>query len=288
MGYCFICREFLKRMNAMNKKIRSKPAALFLSVLFLLTAMGCAGRPANDGDDSLNKIIESGELILGLDAGFPPMGYEDENGDLVGFDIDVAQEVCDRLGVELVKVGIDWDEKENDLNEGRIDCIWNGFSVTPAREEALCLSAPYMKNELIVVVPAGSDILVVKDLPGKTVGVQSGSTAQEVLEASNYYPDITEKLYDTTVILIDKLEEGEVDAALLDSISAYHLIFSKGKNRYYTLSDSFGEEEFAIGFRKGDVKLRDRIWEIISEMKADGTLGKISKKWFGSDITIVK
>ncbi len=272
----------------MKKTVFLKVAALFFSLFFLLAAVSCSGKPSDKGDGSLKRILDAGELILGLDVGFPPMGFEDEDGEIVGFDIDVAQEVCDRLGVKLVKVGIDWDNKENDLNEGRIDCIWNGFSVTPARKKAMCLSDPYMKNELIVVVPGDSEIKVVKDLAGKKVGVQSGSTAQEVLEASKYYPDVTEELYGTAVILLDRLEKGEVDAALVDSVAAYYLIFSKGYRRFFILSDSLDEEEFAIGFRKEDAELRDRIWAMIREMKEDGTLGEISKKWFGSDITIVK
>ena len=263
--------------------------SVLLASLFLLVTVGCSLQPKNERrDDSLTKILESGELVLGLDVEFPPMGFKDENGEIVGFDIDVAREVCRRLGVKLTTRAIDWDEKEDELNEGHIDCIWNGFSITPARAEAMRMSDPYMKNELIVVVPDDSDVKVLRDLAGKKVGVQSGSTAQDILGSSESFREITPIPYDTAIIILDKLDRREIDAALVDSVAAYYLIFLNENGRYFVLSDSLGEEEYAIGFRKNDRALCDRIQELISEMKADGTLGDISKKWFGSDITTVK
>ena len=260
------------------------------AALMLLTLIGCGSNAQTAGairDDSLQKVIDAGQLVLGLDEGFPPMGFAGDTGELIGFDLDVAQEVCNRLGVALVKKGINWDEKENDLNAGRIDCIWNGLSVTPARAEAMNLSDPYMKNELIVVVPGSSDAIVLRDLKGRSVGVQSGSTAQEVLETSELRPDVTVRAYETVTVLLDQLDRGKVDAALIDSVSAYYFIFSSDEP-YFILSESLAEEDYAIGFRKGDQALRDRVQEIISDMKADGSLGEISKAWFGSDITTVR
>ena len=269
-----------------------KKTVLIIAAVFILSALslavcGCTGQQNTVKDDSLQKILDKGELVLGLDVEFPPMGFIDENKETVGFDVDVAREVCDRLGVKLTLCGIDWDEKENDLNDGKIDCIWNGLSVTPARAEAMNLSEPYMKNELIVVVLGESTVKEINDLKNGKIGVQSGSTAEETLKELDIYKDITLNSYDNVMILLQKLDDGEIDAALVDSVPAYYYIFSKDKP-YYILSDSLGEEEYAVGFRKGDAALRDRIQQIISDMKADGTLGKISKNWFGSDITTVK
>lgn len=265
-------------------------SVLILAVVLTFALTGCNDTSSSDSvpkDDSLQKVLDAGYFVLGLDGAFPPMGFENEAGEFVGFDIDVAQEVCERLGVTLIKQGIDWDEKENDLNEGRIDCIWNGFSVTPARAEAMTLSAPYMKNELIVVVPGTSDAIVLRDLKGRCIGVQSGSTAEEVLETSQIRSDITVKKYETVTVLLDCLDQGDVDAALMDSVSAYYFIFSTDR-LYFILSESLAEEDYAIGFRKGDLALCDKVQEILGDMKADGTLGKISKAWFGSDITTVR
>ena len=268
------------------KKIRFKVLLATLALLLAAGVCGCAGS-GSSRDDSLDKIMEAGEFVIGLDVHYPPMGFTDENGEIVGFDIDLAQAVCDRLGVKLVKQGIDWDRKEEELNAGRIDCVWNGMSVTPARAEAMNLSEPYLKNELVLIVPGSSEIKDIGGLAGKTVGAQSGSSTEDVLRASDLYPSITVRTYPDVPTLLERMNQNEVDAALVDSVFAYYYFLSSSE-RYYTLSDSLSEEKLAIGFRKEDQKLRDKVQEIIGDLKADGTLEKISMKWFGNDITIVK
>ena len=236
-------------------------------------------------DNSLQKVLDSGEFILGLDATFKPMGYTDENDEIDGFDIDCAEEVCARLGVKLVKQPIDWDTKEQDLDSGKIDCIWNGMSINASRQEVMNLSEPYMKNEMVFVVTADSTIASQADLDGKTVAVQSGSTAQEILEGAGL--NITENALATNVECLQQLELNLVDAVFMDSVVANYEIKESGKN-YVLLSDGLEEEEYAIAFRKNDQALRDKVQQTLSEMKADGKLGEISEKWFGSDITTVQ
>lgn len=249
------------------------------------------GESAAEGtDDSLQKVKDSGKLILGLDATFEPMGYTNENDEIVGFDIDVAEEVCARMGVELVKEPIDWDTKEQDLAVGRIDCIWNGMSINPSRAEQMNLSDPYMKNAMVFVVPASSEVASMSDLTGKNIAVQNGSSAQEILEASELCTSetpVTVTAMATNVEALQQLELGLVDAVFLDSVVANYQITSAGKD-YKVLPDGLEEEEYAIGFRKEDQALRDEVQKILCEMKADGKLGEISTKWFGSDITTVE
>ena len=262
-----------------------------LVALFVLTLAGCAGRGvqgALGGDDgSLQKILDAGQFVLGLDANYPPMGFTDESGEITGFDIDVAREVCARLGVALVTRPIDWDLKEEELNNGVIDCIWNGMSVTPSRAEAMALSEPYLKNELIFVVTGGSSAKTMRDLAGGTVGVQSGSSTEDVIKASAIYPEITVVARGDNLTLLELLREGELDAVLLDSVVAYYYISGR-EEPYFVLPDILSEEDLAIGFRKEDRALRDRVQELMSAMKSDGTLGAIAKQWFGSDITTIK
>lgn len=274
----------------MNGTMFRKLLAGIMAFTLTLTVSGCGGVTRTDAptsDGSLQRVLDAGRLVLGLDANFPPMGFTDETGEIVGFDIDVAQEVCNRLGIELVKQPIDWDTKEDDLNSGRIDCIWNGMSISPARTEAMELSEPYMKNELIFVVPENNTAQTPHDLSGMTVGVQSGSTTQEVLESSDLYANIRVVLFDDCLTLFEQLEEGNVDAVFVDSVVAYYFIYSS-EERLFVLDNSLSEEKCAIGFRKGNRELRDRVQELLSEMKTDGTLGDISAKWFGSDITLVR
>lgn len=278
----------------MKKSLLKKVFGLSLAAFMMLTSVGC-GSGSDDkessysaeSDESLQKVLDSGKFILGLDATFKPMGYTDENDEIVGFDIDVAEEVCSRMGVELVKQPINWDTKEQDLNVGKIDCIWNGMSVNPGRAEEMNLSEPYMKNSMVFVVGASSEAKGMEDLKGKTIAVQNGSTAQEILESCDIAGDITVQAMATNVEALQQLDLAIVDAVFLDSVVANYEIQTSGKD-YVILPDGLEEEEYAIGFRKNDQKLRDEVQKILSEMKADGKLGEISTKWFGSDITTVK
>lgn len=278
----------------MRKQLSKIMLCAVLAGTMLFTACGSKDTKTTDNkdvatteDNSLQKVKEAGKLILGLDATFKPMGYTDENDEIVGFDIDVAEEVCKRMGVELVKEPINWDTKEQDLNVGKIDCIWNGMSINPSRQEAMNLSEAYMENEMVFVVTGGSDVTGMADLADKNIAVQNGSTAQEILEASEVGKTCTITTIATNVEALQQLELNLVDAVFLDSIVANYEITESGKD-YMVLEEGLEKEEYAIGFRKGDQKLRDEVQKTLSEMKADGTLGEISTKWFGSDITTVK
>lgn len=288
--------EKTERGIEMKKTFLSRIAVAAMAAAMMVVSAGCgqtekkesSGASVAAGEDnSLQKVKDSGKFILGLDATFKPMGYTDNNDEIVGFDIDIAEEVCKRMGVELVKESINWETKEQDLNAGRIDCIWNGMSVSPSRAEEMNLTEPYMKNSMIFVVPADSKAATMDDLKDKSIGVQNGSTAQGILEDSAIGGTIKEQAMATNIEALQQMELGIVDAVFLDSVVANYEITSAGKN-YKILPDGLEEEEYAIGFRKNDQKLRDEVQKTLSEMKADGTLGKISTDWFGSDITTVK
>lgn len=242
----------------------------------------------NKQEDSLKRIIEKGTLILGLDDSFPPMGFRDENNEIVGFDIDVAKEVSKRLGVELKLQPISWTAKEQELNSYNIDCIWNGMSINEEREKAMCLSLPYLENNMSFVVKTDENIYSLEDLKGKTIGVQSGSTAEEILMKSEIYPEIKEVIcYSENITAFMDMEINQIDCVFLDNVVANYYITSNNKE-YRILSEGLQEEKYAIGFRKQDKELCNRINEILLEMKEDGSLGAISANWFGSDITIIK
>lgn len=267
-------------------------AWLAATALVLAVATGAlwvknAGRmdaPVSDG--SLQKVLDAGQLLFGFDADFPPMSFDDGKGEIVGFDIDMFQEVCSRLGVEFIKRPLNWNTKEDDLNSGMVDCI-GGLLITPSRAERVNFSEPYVKEALIFVVPGSSNARSLRDLKGRKIGVQSGSRPQEALEALDIYKEVSVVKFKNNLDILQELKRGTLDAGLVDSVTAYYFV-SLSSERYFVLPERLGEEKFAIGFRKDDKALRDRFQEIISEMKADGTLGKISEKWFESDITIVR
>lgn len=243
-------------------------------------------------DTSLEYIKNKGNLILGLDDAFPPMGFRDDADNIVGFDIDLAQAVCEKLGVELVLQPIKWDAKEFELNTKNIDCIWNGFSITPERIESLTLSIPYMENSISIVVKNNSGINSKSDMAGKKLAVQGGSSAEEALymeenkEFKESLGEINASFQDYVTALMD-LETGNSDGVLMDSVVANYMITINGKD-FNVLDDHLVAEEYAIGFRKGEEALAEAVNNALRELKADGTVDKISTKWFGSDITTIE
>lgn len=263
-----------------------------LSVITMLIMMACmlsaCQKTKNDSvDTSLTYIQDNKELVLGLDASFPPMGYKDDNDEIVGFDIDLAQEVCDRMGVELKLQPIDWDSKEMELNDAKsIDCIWNGLSYSKDRAETMTLSESYMTNRQVIVVLADSEYNTLADLAGKTLALQSGSTASEALDANTEFKDSLKeviKIDDNVKAMMD-LEVGGSDAVAMDEVVARYYM-EKNEGTFRVLDESLSDEQYVIGFRKGDQALCDEVTKYLKEMKEDGTLAEISEKWFGSDIT---
>lgn len=227
-------------------------------------------------------------LVLGLDPNFAPMGFRNDENEIVGFDIDVAQEVCKRIGMKLECKGITWSQNVMELNNKSIDCVWNGMSINSEREEKMLLTPPYMNNRMVFAVRSDSDIKTEADLEGKVIATQTGSEGEKALEAKKdeikYKKKIGHKDY---AFSCTELELKQVDAVLVDAVYIQYVIKDQKKDFRvldYTLSDDL----YVIGFRKGDTELKDKVWNAIKEMKADGTLKSISEKWFGADLTIVE
>jgi polar amino acid transport system substrate-binding protein len=239
-------------------------------------------------DTSLKVVKEKGKLVLGLDDSFPPMGFRNDNNEIVGYDIDLAKETAKRLGLQLVTQPIDWNAKEQELNTGKIDCIWNGFTITDERAKAMAFTKPYLKNAQVVVVKKGSGYASLSSLKGKKVGLQAGSSAADALEAAKDFRASLKQVVefkDNLTALMD-LEAKGVDAVVMDLIVANDNIKRSGK-AYVVLPESLSPENYGVGFRKGDLALRDAVQATLEAMAKDGTIAKISTKWFGSDISIV-
>lgn len=253
-------------------------------VLAVCALAGCGNDAAKDeAADSSKKIV------VGLDDNFPPMGFKNEQNEIVGFDIDLAKEAAKRLGREVEFKAIDWNSKEAELKSGRVDILWNGLDITEKRKENMLFSDPYMDNRQIVFVAKGKDIAIASeaDLAGKTIGTQSGGTTEEYFEANadlkasmaevKYYPDYINAFMD--------LENGRIDAVVGDEIIGRYYI-SKHPDEIAAIETVIGDvSQFGFAFRKEDQALRDEVQKVFDEMKADGTVGKISEKWFAADIT---
>lgn len=263
---------------------------LLLAALFMLVTFAGCGQNSSAGDQSLKYIKEKGKLILGLDDAFPPMGFRDADNNIVGFDIDVAKAVCQKLGVQLVLQPIDWNAKEQELNTKNIDCIWNGFSVSEERKQNITFSVPYMNNLMALVVRADSGITTLEDMNGKTLALQAGSSALNALNANESFKSSLKKVIQLSnnEQALMNLSTKSVDAVLMDSIAADYYIAQNNKDFAVLGEQSLSAEEYAIGFRKGEEALKNAVDKALKELAKDGTLAQISAKWFGKDVTIVK
>lgn len=227
---------------------------------------------------------EANTFTVGFDAAFPPYGYMDDNGEYVGFDLDLAQEVCKRNDWELVKQPVDWDSKDMELSSGTIDCIWNGFTMN-GREDAYTWSSPYIDNSQVFVVAADAGIVTFADLAGKAVGVQRDSSALSALNDEetpenialrDSFASLTEYADYNTAFM--DLEAGAIEAVAMDIGVADYQIESRG-NGYVMLEELLATEKYAVGFLLGNEELRDKVEKTLQEMANDGTFMEIAQKW---------
>ena len=233
------------------------------------------------------KTTDGGTLIVGFDQDFPPMGFVGDDGEYTGFDLELAQEVAKRLGLEYKAQPIAWDSKDMELESGNIDCIWNGFTMT-GREDDYTWTEPYMANQQVFVVANDSDINSQADLAGKIVEVQADSSAEAALKeapelTATFKELLTTADYNTAFM---DLEQGAVDAIAMDVIVAGYQIQQRNAD-FKILDDSLSAEEYGVGFKKGNTELRDKVQGALDEMAADGTMAEISEKWFGRDVTTI-
>lgn len=242
---------------------------------------------ADTAADTTAAEAAGGTLIVGFDQDFPPMGFVGDDGEFTGFDLDLAKEVASRLGLEYKAQPIAWDSKDMELESGNIDCIWNGFTMT-GREDDYTWTTPYMANKQVFVVANDSDINSQADLAGKVVEVQADSSAEAALRedqdlANTFGQLLTTPDYNTAFM---DLEQGAVDAVAMDTIVAAYQIKQRNAD-FKILDDALSEEEYGVGFKKGNTELRDKVQATLEEMAADGTLAKISDEWFGEDVTTI-
>lgn len=247
-------------------------AALALSVL----VSGC-GKKEKANDDKT--------FTVGFDAEFPPYGYKDADSDeYVGFDLDLAEEVCKRNGWTLVKQPIDWDSKDMELGSGSIDCIWNGFTVT-GREDKYTWTEPYLDNSQVVIVKKDSGIESLSDLEGRKVMVQADSSALAALEGDQKELAETfgslEQIADYNSAFMN-LESGAVEAVALDYGVAQGYLNSN--EDFVMLDEVISTEQYAVGFKLGNEELRDQVQKTLDEMAEDGTIMKIAEKYSDYDI----
>lgn len=272
-----------------------KRISFLLMLLTLAVALvACGGSSTDEADDANDAnenaedetTIEDGDkevLVIGIDDQFPPMGFRDENNEIVGFDIDYARAAAEYMGVEVKFQPIDWSTKETELASGRIDLIWNGYTITDERKEKVNFTKPYLANAQVIATLADSDIETLADLEGKDIGLQALSSAMDAFQAS----DIAEKVnsvteYKDNVAALNELETGRVDAVVIDEVAIGYYM-TKKEGTFKVLEESLAPEEYGVGVRKEDEELLNKLQEALDQMNEDGTAAEISTKWFGED-----
>lgn len=248
---------------------------LVIAATFTLLS-GCSGATKSSaGEDK--------KLVIGIDDKFAPMGFRDEKNEIVGFDIDYAKAAAEKMGKEAQFQPIDWKTKESELNSGRIDLIWNGYTITDERKGKVLFTKPYLKNAQVVVTLNKSNLTKLDDLANKVVGLQSLSSAADALNAHPIKSKIkTVTEFSDNVLALSDLKIGRVDAVVIDEVVVKYYM-SKEKDTFKLLGESLAPEEYGVGVKKGNDALLQQLQKALDDMNKDGSAAKISQKWFGED-----
>ncbi|MEI6856445.1 amino acid ABC transporter substrate-binding protein [Psychrilyobacter sp.] len=258
---------------------------IFITLILILAGVQSFAF-SNEKGDTLTKIKKDGYFTVGLDDTFAPMGFRGKNGEIIGFDIDLAKEAARKMGVEVRFKPGDWDGIIFELRSKKIDMVWNGMTITENRKKQIAFSKPYFSGEQIVVTKSGSDIQKISDLSGKTVGVQLGSSSYFALEKNPVYSSVKDvKKYGSNVEALLDLEAGRIQAIIIDSMVGKYYIAKKEKKEnkdiFSVVNDPLAVEYMGVGMRKEDRSFVTEIDRVLDEMQKDGSYKKIYEKWFG-------
>ena len=264
---------------------------LITLIITVLIATGCAsGGKEKPRKDNWNDFQTYKKVVIGFDNTFVPMGFQDKSGKNIGFDIDLANAVFEKYGIKVEWQAINWDLKETELKNGNIDLIWNGYSKTEERESVVQFTKQYMVNEQVIVVKKSKNIKSISQLKDKVLGAQNGSSGYDTF---NEKPEVLKNIvknndatqYESFNEALIDLENDRIDALLIDRVYANYYLKQQNKlDDYNIINAGFDSEAFAVGARKADITLVNKINEAFFELYSEGKFQEISNKWFGEDV----
>lgn len=293
--YANVITQYHKLRNIREDKIVMKKRILSICMAAMMVlgmaACGNSSQPEVQAPEEEQATAEENTLnydkiVVGLDDTFAPLGFRDEEGNLVGVDVELMEATGEIMGIPFELQPIDWSMKETELANKNIDMIWNGYTITEERKEKVAFSQPYLNNRQVVVTMADTDINTLADLTDKTVAAQAESSA---IDAINSKPEIAQTFkslgeFETNDQCLMDLESGRTDAVVADEVIIRYYVSKKGEEKYKILEEDFGKEEYGIGVRKEDTQLLEALNVALDTLKENGTTKEISEKWFGSDI----
>lgn len=264
---------------------------LFMIAVPVLFLSGCQNVTYRaNHQDTWSRIQRRGKVIVGLDDSFVPMGFRQKDGRLVGYDVDLAREVFKQYGIKVDFQTIDWSMKETELKNGTIDCLWNGYSITPQRKKKVAFSRSYLQNAQVLVTQKKNHIENFNHMKGKALGTQTGSTGQQALED---HPKLLQDkiknkkpiLYDTYPDAFIDLNAGRIKGLLMDQVYARYYIDHMANSKAYRIYDNsqMPTDYFGVGMRKGDKTLQRKINAGLAHLQKNGQLRKLNEKWFGTN-----
>lgn len=260
---------------------------LILGLLLLIGLVALTSCNQGVKGDQYEKILKRGYIIVGLDDTFIPMGFRNNDNEIVGFDVDLAKAVFAEMNLEVKFQPIDWSMKETELYKGAIDVIWNGYTITEKRQEIVAFSTPYLENRQVMIVAKDSTISSKTDLSNKKVGVQSSSSGYDALIANKDVMNIINNKqpieYPTYDFAFQDLINGRIDVLVIDEVFGEYYLKANNLTQFTILNDDFGTETYGVGFRKADVKLLETFNEAFETIKSNGTATEISLRWFNED-----
>ena len=264
---------------------------LITLIITVLISTGCAsGGKEKPRKDNWNDFQTYKKVVIGFDNTFVPMGFQDKSGKNIGFDIDLANAVFEKYGIKVEWQAINWDLKETELKTGNIDLIWNGYSKTEERESVVQFTKQYMVNEQVIVVKKSKNIKSISQLKDKVLGAQNGSSGYDTF---NEKPEVLKNIvknndatqYESFNEALIDLENNRIDALLIDRVYANYYLKQQNKlDDYSILNAGYDSEAFAVGARKADITLVNKINEAFYELYKTGKFQEISNKWFGEDV----
>ena len=257
--------------------------ALAFSMIFTMLAFSSCGGggSSEEAADSGEKYGEGYEFKHGFDLDYRPYSFVDDNGENGGFDVEMAQAVCEYYGWTYTPVPFNWDAKDAELNAGSCDCIWSGFTIN-GREDDYLWSEPYSDNTQKIMVKADSGITTLADLAGKKVGVQTATSAYDLLNDEEGQKELMDtfaelQVYDTYTIAITDLNAGAIDAVAVDVTRAQEAMADD--DSLVCLEENLGSEQYGIGFRKDDTELCEKVNAALKALAEDGTVAEIAAKY---------